>query len=225
MANVVRLVNGGSIQVRTGVIQGIGPQGPRGVAGPQGIDGPQGQIGDPGPMGQILQLQGMSAVATNNPLSAGGDTLIAYGSVSYDDLSCFTSTANVTLLAAGDYLLSTWLRFDAAAAGKREVWFQTGSNTIARKSVTADTGVFYVDLAMPYRAAGGEVINVHALSAAASGVSQGAISVTRVGSGPPGPAGPVGPQGPIGATGAQGPQGPAGAANAGFATYALLLPH
>jgi hypothetical protein len=167
----------------------------------------------------------MSTVATNNPLSSGADTVIAFGSVSYDDLSAFTSTSNITLTAAGDYLLSAWLRFDAATATKREVWFQTGATTIARKSVMADTGIFYVDLAMPFRAAGGEVVNVHALSGVATGVSQGSVSVTRVGSGPPGPVGPQGIQGPIGATGAQGPQGVAGTANAGFSSYALLLPH
>ena len=158
-----------------------------------------------GPQGQILQLQGLSSVGTSNPLSSGADTVIAFGSVPYDDLSCFTSTSNITLTAAGDYLLSAWLRFDAATATKREVWFQTGSTTIARKSVMADTGVFYVDLAMPYRAAGGEVVNVHALAGVATAVAQGSVSVTRVGSGPPGPVGPSGVQGPIGATGATGP--------------------
>ena len=96
---------------------------------------------------------------------------------------------------------------------------------IARKSVVADTGVFYVDLAMPYRAVGGEVVNVHAMSTTATGISQGAVSVTRVGSGPPGPVGPAGIQGPIGATGAAGPTGPAGSASSGFSTYALILPH
>lgn len=225
MSNVVRLVSGGSIQVRTGVIQGIGPQGPRGVAGPQGIDGDQGPVGPTGPQGQILQLQGMSSVSANNPLSSGADTVIAFGSVPYDDLNAFTSTSNITLTAAGDYLLSCWLRFDAATATKREVWFQTGATTIARKSVIADTGIFFVDLAMPFRAAGGEVINVHALAGVATGISQGSVSVTRVGSGPPGPIGPQGIQGPIGATGAAGPTGPAGTANTGFTSYALLLPH
>ena len=225
MSNVVRLVSGGSIQVRTGVIQGIGPQGPRGVAGPQGPDGEQGPVGDTGPQGQILQLQGLSGVATNNPLSSGADTVIAFGSVSYDDLSAFTSTSNITLTAAGDYLLSCWLRFDAATATKREMWFQTGASTIARKTMMADTGIVYCDLAMPFRAAGGEVVNVHALAGVATGISMGSVTVTRVGSGPPGPAGPVGPQGPIGATGAAGPTGPAGSASTGFSSYALLLPH
>jgi hypothetical protein len=167
----------------------------------------------------------MSSVSANNPLSSGADTVIAFGSVPYDDLNAFTSTSNITLTAAGDYLLSCWLRFDAATATKREVWFQTGATTIARKSVIADTGIFFVDLAMPFRAAGGEVINVHALAGVATGISQGSVSVTRVGSGPPGPIGPQGIQGPIGATGAAGPTGPAGTANTGFTSYALLLPH
>src|SRR5215831_14946849 len=101
--NVIRLVNGGSIQVRTGVLQGIGPQGPRGVAGPQGIDGLQGPQGEVGPMGQILQLSGLTKVSINNTLAAATDTTISFGTVSYDDLSCFTSISNITLVAAGDY--------------------------------------------------------------------------------------------------------------------------
>ena len=226
MSNVVRLVNGGSVQVRTGVIQGIGPQGPRGLVGSVGPQGDQGPVGDVGPMGQILQLQGKTNVATNNPIAAATDTTLAFGSVSYDDLSAFTSTSNVTLTSAGDYLLSCWVRFDDAAAGSREIWFQTGGAFIARSTRASVAGApFYVDLAFPFRAAGGEVVNVLARAAAATAISQGSLTVTRVGSGPPGPAGPVGPAGPIGATGAAGPAGPAGAANSGFSKYGDLLPH
>lgn len=226
MPNVVRLVNGGSIQVRTGVIQGIGPQGPRGVVGGPGIDGPQGPTGDQGPMGQILQLQGLNRVATNNPVTANTDTVLAFGSVGYDDLSCFTSTTNVTLTAPGDYLLSCWVRFDDAAASARELWFATGGTIIARKSALAGAGApFYVALSHPYRASGGDVVNVLARSGAVTGVSLGSLTVTRVGSGPPGGIGPQGVQGPIGATGAQGPQGVPGTANAGFTRYSDLLPH
>jgi len=227
MSNVIRLVNGGSIQVRTGVMQGIGPQGPRGVAGPQGSDGPQGIQGDAGPMGQILQRQGHATIASNNPLGANTDTLISWGSVDYDtDLGCFgPGNSNITLVAAGDYMLSAWLRFDAAAAAKREIWFMVGATLIARKSVIADTGIFYVDLSHPYRATAGDIVNVYARTTTATGVSLGSMAVTRMGSGPPGIQGPTGPQGATGATGAAGPTGPAGSASSGFATYALLLPH
>jgi hypothetical protein len=226
MANVVRLVNGGTIQVRTGVIQGIGPQGPRGVAGPQGIDGAQGPVGEVGPMGQINQLQGKTTVATNNPLAANTNTVIAFGSVGYDDMSAFTSTTNTTLTAAGDYILSAYLRFNDAVAGLREVWFAVGATTLVRTSRQSVAGVpFYVDLAVAYRATAGDVVNVIARSAAATGVSEGALTVTRVGSGPIGPVGVEGPVGPVGATGAQGPPGPPGSANSGFGTYAEILPH
>lgn len=223
MPNVVRLVNGGTVQVRTGVIQGIGPQGPRGVAGPQGVDGAQGPVGDTGAMGQILALQGRTNVATNNPVPANTDVTMAFGSVTYDDLSCFTSSANITLTAAGDYMLSSWLRFDDAAAGSREIWFATGGVTIARASRASVVGMpFYVDLAFPYRAAGGQVLNVLARSSVATAISLGALTVTRVGSGPPGVQGPVGPQGPIGPNGAAGLPGATGAPGPGYTTYNAL---
>jgi hypothetical protein len=224
MTNVVRLVNGGSIQVRTGVIQGIGPQGPRGVAGPQGPDGPAGPQGEQGDLGQILQMQGKATVGGTNTLSAATDTTIAFGSVTYDDLSCFTSSSNITLTAAGDYLLSTWLAFADAAAGLREVWFLTGGTTIARTSRASVAGsAFYVNLSFPFRASGGQVITVVARSAQATTITLGAVSVTRIGSGPPGPTGPTGPQGAQGNTGPAGPTGATGSAGSGFATYADIL--
>lgn len=226
MSNVVRLVNGGTIQVRTGVIQGIGPQGPRGVSGPEGQQGEQGPVGETGPIGQILQLQGKTDVSINTPVAANTDTVLAFGSVSYDDLSCFASSSNILLTSPGDYLLSAWVRFDDAAATVRELWFVAGSTVIARTSRAAVAGApFYVDLAHPYRAVGGETVNVLARAGTATGVSQGALTVTRVGSGPPGPVGPQGPQGEIGATGPKGDTGAAGSASSGFATYADLLPH
>lgn len=230
MSNVVRLVNGGAIQVRTGVIQGIGPQGPRGVSGAQGLQGEQGPVGEPGPMGQILQMQGHTSVGTMNPIAANTDTIISFGQVGYDDLSCFSTIANILLSAAGDYLFCCSLCFNDAAAGYREVWFSsTTTGTFARttRNATATTATgTWVDLTMPYRSnGGGEIINVLARSGVATGVGNGFLTVTRVGSGPPGPVGPAGPQGAAGAAGAQGPAGPPGSANTGFASYALMLPH
>jgi hypothetical protein len=224
MTNVVRLVNGGAIQVRTGVIQGIGPQGPRGVAGPQGVDGPAGPQGEQGDIGQILQMQGKATVGGTNTLSANTDTTIAFGSVTYDDLSCFTSSSNITLIASGDYLLSTWLRFTDATASIREVWFVQGANILARSSRQSVAGSdFYVNLSFPYRATAGQVINVVARTGTATTITLGAVTVTRIGSGPPGPAGPTGPQGAQGNTGATGATGATGSAGSGFATYADIL--
>ena len=226
MSNVVRLVNGGTIQVRTGVIQGIGPQGPRGVAGVQGQQGEQGPVGETGPMGQILQIQGRTMVGTNNPVAANTDTVIAFGSVGYDDLNCFTSTSNITFAAAGDYLLSAWLRFDQNTPKPVALWFAIAGTIIAATSTPTDSAnPTYLSLTTSHRASAGDVANVLVKSGSATAVSLGACTVTRVGSGPPGPVGPQGPQGNQGAIGATGAAGPPGTANAGFTKYSDLLPH
>lgn len=229
MANVVKLVNGGAIQVRTGVIQGIGPVGPRGSVGPQGMQGEQGPVGETGPPGQITQLQGRTSVASANPLAANTDTVIAFGAISYDQAtSFFPASSNILLTDAGDYMLSVWLAFTDATAGLREVWFNSVSaGLIARTSRQSVAGTtFYVDLAYPWRSPGNETINVMARSAAALNVAIGsALTVTRVGSGPKGDPGPTGPQGPPGATGAKGDTGSSGAPGGAYSTYNQLVGH
>lgn len=227
MSNVVRLVNGGSIQVRTGVLQGIGPQGPRGLIGPQGQQGEQGPIGETGAMGAILQMASRTVIPASNPVAANTDTQIAFGvSGGYDTLSAI-SGVNMVLTAPGDYLLSVWLQFADAASGYRDLWFYNGTNIVARSSRSATLGsACYADLTHVYRAAGGELMSVLVRSSAATSIaSGGSWTVTRVGSGPPGPTGVQGPIGPVGATGATGPAGPPGTANAGFTKYSDLLPH
>lgn len=228
MANVVRLVSGGSIQVRTGVIQGIGPIGPTGSQGNQGIQGEPGIQGEVGPPGSVLKQSALTQVATTNPIGVDTDTVIAFGSSPYDQLDAFTSTINCTLTEPGDYLLSVWLRFDAAADSLREAWFLTDSTIIARSSrMSGGGGPFYLDLTTIFRAAGGEVVNVIVRSGAATAVSSGGgnWTCTRVGSGPPGPIGPKGDKGDIGLVGPAGPKGDDGDANSGFSTYAEMLPH
>jgi len=227
MANVIRLVNGGQIQVRTGVIQGVGPQGPRGIAGPQGADGEQGPTGLQGPIGQILQVQGRTQPVANNPLSANTDTLLNWGSVTYDDHYAFTNTA-FTIPSAGDYLFSVWVKFDAVTgATARDLWFAIAGVTIARSTRTAIASTdMYVDLSHPYRAlTSGGVVQVYARTGTATGISVGSWAMTRIGSGAQGPVGPVGPEGPVGPQGAVGATGPSGTANAGFAKYSDMLPH
>jgi hypothetical protein len=229
MGNVVKLVNGGSIQVRTGVIQGIGPVGPKGVSGPTGPQGEQGPTGETGPMGQIKQVQGRSDMQTSNALATNTDTVISFGDIKYDDASVFYSAANILLRDVGDYMLSVYLRFDDASAGLREVWLQSQTlGLIARTSRQSVAGAqFYVDLAYPYRVndPGNETINVIARSAQAVNVSAGAITVTRIGSGPTGAQGPVGPQGSVGPQGAKGDTGPAGAPGGAYTSYNQLVGH
>jgi hypothetical protein len=229
MANMVRLVNGGTIQVRTGALQGVGPQGPRGVSGPAGPDGPQGIQGDQGPIGQILEQQALTRMALSAPVVANADTLINFGSVAYDEIGVFgTSNANIVLGKAGGYLISAWVRFDDAPSGSRELWFQTGPSIIARDSRDSFTGApFYMSLSYPYRALAGEIVNVYVRSASGTQIvaGLGQVTVVRTGSGPIGPEGPEGQQGPRGLQGIQGEKGDDGDANSGFATYSEMVPH
>ena len=232
MSNVIRLVSGGTIQVRTGVLQGVGPQGPRGQVGPEGPVGEPGPQGETGPMGQINQLQARTAVSGTNTLNADTDTTIAFGTVAYDDLSCFASSTNIVLADIGDYLFSVYLKFNLGANagdGKRDVWLVSTTNgTIARTTVTADaTEATYVTFVYPVRTTiSNETFDIKARSGddVSLTVSAGARTVTPIPPGPAGPQGPIGPTGATGATGATGPEGPAGSASSGFATYADLLP-
>lgn len=231
MTNVVRLLNGGTIQVRTGVLQGIGPQGPRGLTGPPGQQGEQGPTGEVGPIGQILQVQMLANVSSTITVNADTDTLVSFGTVVYDDLIAHQSSTNMRLIDIGDYLISCYLKFDLpadAGDGARDIWFQSTTNgTIARTSYQAISDApTYVSLAFPHRTTvSNEIINVYVRSGdnLSAGVSAGALTITRVGSGPVGAQGPAGPTGAVGATGPTGPQGPDGNASSGFATYADLL--
>jgi hypothetical protein len=227
MGNTVRLINGSTIQVRTGVIQGIGPTGPRGPVGEPGPRGDQGVQGEVGPPGQILQIASRAIVTVSQPLAANTDTVMSFGSSLYDDLLAIGGMSNIVLANAGDYLLCAWLRFDAAAAGGlRDVWFAQGTNIVARSSRTTVAGSqIYADITHTFRAVGGEVLNVLARADVATAVGNGAVSVTRTGSGPKGDVGPAGIQGPIGATGAQGIQGIPGSGGGAYSSYAALLGH
>lgn len=231
MANVIRLVNGGQIQVRTGVIQGIGPQGPVGPSGAQGPDGEQGPQGVPGPIGQILKLGCKTVVSSNNPIAANTDTAIAFGLPSYDDWQGFQgSNSVVTLPEVGDYMISCWLKFDAVAgATLRDIWFLSGGSIVARSSRTALASTdMYCNLTHPFRVVDGAApatFTVLVRSGTATGISLGQLTVSRIGSGPQGAVGPQGLTGATGAQGSKGNDGPAGTANAGFAKYADMLPH
>lgn len=231
MSNVVRLNNGGAIQVRTGVLAGIGPQGARGAVGPSGPTGEQGPKGDQGEIGQILQMSMRANVSANQTVASNTDVLLAFGTVSHDDMSAAVSSTNFRLSDLGDYLLSAWVKFELpgnAGEGSRQLWFNSSaSGLVARASYTGITDeVTYANLTFPHRCTStNEVITVYARSGddLPVNVTAGSFSLVRTGSGPQGPVGPQGPQGGFGPQGPAGPQGPDGNANSGYATYADLL--
>ena len=65
--SVTKIANGGTVIVRTGVLQGvgpIGPAGPRGFEGPAGGPGPQGAIGPAGNVVENLSVGVLAAPVT-----------------------------------------------------------------------------------------------------------------------------------------------------------------
>lgn len=230
MVNVIRLNNGGVIQVRTGVLQGIGPIGPRGVAGPEGLQGPEGPQGETGPMGAIAQYYSKARVSTPVSLSPDVDTLVGFGTVDADDLNAFASSTNISPPDPGDYQISCWVRFDLpanAGDGARSLWLVSSvAGTLVRtQGVGVADDTTYATLSWPHRTISGEVINVYARVGddLAVGINEGAVALTRIGSGPKGDVGPQGPAGPVGPAGPAGPKGDSGSAGGGYSTYGDLL--
>lgn len=230
--SVIRLTNGGSIQIRTGVLQGIGPVGPQGIQGPAGPQGDTGPEGPTGPQGAILEFATLAKIGSGLSLSIDTDTLITFPNVDTDDLGAAASSTNFVFGATGIYVVNAWVRFDSpanAGDGNRSLWITSNlRGTLARNSCSAITDEpTYVQVNWPGYYSQGELINVKARHGddLPVGVTLGSISIVRLGSGPQGPAGPKGPAGPVGPAGVQGPTGPAGTANSGYATYAGLLPH
>lgn len=232
MSNVIRLNNGGVIQVRTGVLQGIGPIGPRGLIGLDGAQGEDGIQGETGPPGAVLQYFSNTRVSVPQTINPDQDVLVAFGAVDYDDNDAFTSSTTIAPPEPGDYQISCWLRFNKPAVsgdGIRAAWLNsTVAATVMRVQELAvvddDT---YLNFSWPYRTVAGEVLKVYVRSGddQALSLSAGALGMVRIGSGPLGNTGPQGPQGSVGATGPAGPTGVAGSASSGFTRYSDLLPH
>jgi hypothetical protein len=218
MANQVRLINGGAIQVRTGILQGVGPQGPTGPVGPSGPMGPQGPLGPVGPPGAITEVSSKVTVASPQSITADTDTTVAFGNVVFDDMSAASSSVNFTLHETGDYLINTWVKFEKPSNdgdGLRALWVLSDTNGIlarAQYPAVADDDT-YVHLSTVHRSTvTDEVLHVLCRSGddLAVSLAAGALTFTRTGSGPIGLTGPAGPAGPVGPAGPTGPQGPAG---------------
>lgn len=228
MGNIVRLSSGGQIQVRTGVLSGVGPQGPRGLIGPPGADGAQGPVGATGPMGVVGKFMARAVVSSTTQVIANTDTQVAFATVNYDDLSAFTSSTTFTITEVGDYMFTAWVQFDGIGSptGYRQLWLNsTTQGAMMYQSVNAVTASqTYLCISVPVRTTvPNEQFRVMARSGETRNIALGAVTIGRIGPGPKGDQGAQGATGATGATGPAGPAGPAGSAGTGFATYGDLL--
>lgn len=241
MAQVIKVASGETIQVRTGVLQGIGPIGPTGPTGPQGPQGMQGPQGEKGEMGQINQLNTEAKILT--PFNVGIDTLTTatFDSVIRDELTMYVSSATFKAPSPMDVFFQVWIAFAAPTdrsdsyrhvelfssnqgvfAAATELAYPT---TVAGSQAAADDVAVNITLTGTIRMTTNETVNVrvkHGDSMSVS-VNAGRIAMYRVGSGPMGATGPNGATGPQGPQGPTGPQGPAGNSGTGYATYGGLI--
>jgi len=229
-STITRLRSGDQIQIRTGAVQGIGPQGPSGPtggSGPEGPAGPQGAKGDTGFVSESAVL----ATSGGSPQSvaASTNTLVNFPTVVVDEMSAKQSDTNFRP-GAGRYFVTAYVNFSkgTAVTGARiirilqngaVVWANTLPNT-ATSTLTASE----LSVAGGLVLAANDIITVqvwHNDSVSLS-LNPARLFISRTGPGPQGPEGPQGPQGPVGATGAAGAQGPAGTVGNNNTTFAQI---
>lgn len=230
---VIKVASGETIQIRTGVLQGIGAQGPVGPIGPPGPQGDQGTQGDRGETGSIQSFSSECTIGGATALGSGTAAPISFDTNVRDDLAVVTSATTFTAPVAMDLFFSVWVQFGLpadAADGYRQLELRTGGsfataiwkvNTIATVGVPTQlvmTGTVKASAGQAFQIWG---VHNDSLSVAASA---GRLDIYRVGSGPAGEQGPEGPVGDVGPAGPPGVAGPDGSASSGFAHYSDLLP-
>lgn len=227
MSSVVKLNSGDTIQVREGVLQGIGPAGPTGPAGPQGEAGDIGPQGLPGPMGQIDDFYTRANnTGTPQAVATGVEVPLSYPTTLIDQPSLQTALTVFTL-PVGLWQVRVGVTFakpsSANAAGWRKLritYDGTDHSVDTRMAIPDVDTAFGLNAFIPVTAGGKQLVIYarHSDTVSLSVLSH--IYITRVGpgaQGDPGPQGVAGSAGPIGPTG---PIGPAGSLVTNSTTFA-----
>jgi hypothetical protein len=223
-SQVTRLESGGTLSVRTGTIQGIGPQGPTGSTGPKGEKGDAGPQGVPGPTGGVQQVSsqftassqgiGLSTVTSNYPTTW---TTISFGTVVRDELSAQASTTNFVLAPGSDYNLEVSIHFfkqtSVNGTGFRAIQAVYNSVNVGEVIIPSNSLVnTVIRLPLSLRSTSGtDILNfkVSHNDTATLNVT-GYLWINKTGAGQQGVQGIQGIQGIQGDIGPQGPVGPAG---------------
>lgn len=213
-STVARLTSGDVIQVRTGVLQGIGPQGPVGPVGPAGPEGEQGSQGVPGPMGAIDDLVTQAnTTGASQPVASNTPTAVNFTTVIRDDAGLVSSLTTLTL-PAGNWYVQISANFakpgSQAASGRRRIainWDGVEQDAQSHNAIPdADTEMAFRSLIVATSEGRPcQIFLSHSDVVAIAVVSK--VVVTKMGPGAQGPAGPIGPGGPVGQQGPVGPQG------------------
>jgi len=222
--SVTRLESGGTLQIRTGVVQGIGPQGPTGATGERGETGPQGPQGIPGPTGGVEEISslftaGAQPIATTTVTSSwpAAFSVVQFNTVVRDENSAQSSTSNYVLTAGSDFYVAARIRFykqsGTGATGFRAIQCTYGGQEIWAEVINAAS---LVDTVMTMNFAVrstsiSDVLNINVAHNEPATINvAGQLWINRIGPGAQGDQGLQGIQGPVGPTGPTGPIGPAG---------------
>lgn len=225
--SVTRIPNGGTVIVRTGVLQGVGPVGPTGPRGAQGPVGPQGEDGPIGPQGSVAEYLSEAVLSSSTAIGPNSSVQVPFAAT-VDELNLFASATNI-IPNVGVYQVNLYVEFEKPASdadGSRGLQFvkrTSGVDTVlAAVSVPAvATAETFASLSCVFRFEEGFTYHVKASSTddTSVAVSESRITINRIGPGVAGPVGPIGPTGPDGPAGPTGPKGDPGNATAGFNTF------
>ena len=213
--NIVRLVSGSTVVVRTGTLQGIGPVGPVGPAGPKGEQGEQGPQGVQGPVGSVQdKISHFTGSAFTVPPST--EVYAVLGTTILDEWS-ISNTSSKWKLPQGVWYFNATVNFGkpaASAQGWRIVSAMFDGAEIQRvtqQSVPNSSTTVQVAGMVDARVNTQRDFQIRVQSNDTGSLSATAsLIITKMGPGPEGPAGPPGPVGPPGPPGPEGPAGPAG---------------
>jgi hypothetical protein len=229
VSSTVRVSSGNTIQVRTGVLQGIGPVGPTGPAGPQGNIGLQGETGPAGPQGALGEFALDVRAGAAQSIATNTNTLVMYDTVIIDDYSAMQSATNFKP-GAGNYYITAYTKITKQsgvnATGLRGLRILAGGVVVGgnvfgaastlETEISVNCGLRITDPNL--------IITIQAIQV--EGVTlqlqNSRLWICRTGSGPQGVQGIQGPIGTIGPAGPAGPQGPAGTVGNNTTTFAQL---
>lgn len=207
---VVRLVTGDTIEIRTGAIQGIGPQGNTGPAGPTGATGPAGPMGATGPTGPVGSVQEYAVMLRKTAaqsLTTATLTNITFPNVEVGDFGTLSGdSTTINDIPAGVYYVGVFLEFSAPAGapvGVREVRIIAAPDNIITVQSTAGVNGRSTFVNAHLMVTTDATINAVFVQAyqdqgSALNVASGRLVMSRIGPGPAGPVGPTGPEGPVG---------------------------
>lgn len=215
-AQIMRLRNGDTVQVRTGSVQGIGPEGPRGGVGPAGPQGETGPKGDPGPTGYVDESVTMCQATTLlQPVAPNTVTPVEFPLSMRDDLTLRATNGSFTL-PAGVYYVSANVRIRETEGGNEgnralavrvgnDVWWEELQPVADGQSQTLNVaGIVYTQREEQL------TITIEHTDLQSQFIETARVALCRIGAGAQGPAGVAGERGPVGATGPRGPQGEPG---------------